>query len=98
MHFFTYILQSQIDRRFYIGQSQNLLQRLKEHNSGKSKYTKAFCPWALIWYKTSFTRAEAFRLEQKIKSFKSRSKTITFINDNPCIPGADNPQISDLID
>ncbi len=38
--YFTYILQSEKDGRYYIGSTNNLENRLKRHNKGYSRYTK----------------------------------------------------------
>ncbi|WP_083852701.1 GIY-YIG nuclease family protein [Pedobacter arcticus] len=40
MQFFAYILQSEKSGRFYIGHTQDLIERLKRHNSGMVKATK----------------------------------------------------------
>lgn len=51
---YVYILKSQKDSsRIYIGKTENVEERLKEHNRGESSYTKSFVPWKLqtfIWF------------------------------------------------
>ncbi|MCB9175025.1 MAG: GIY-YIG nuclease family protein [Flavobacteriales bacterium] len=98
MLFYVYILQSNVDGRFYIGQTGNVVKRLYDHNNGKSTYTSKFLPWNLVWFICVESRSEAYILEQKIKKFKSRIKTIQFITENPCVPGSENLQISNLLD
>ena len=98
MSYFTYILQSQKDGRFYIGQTQDISIRFKKHNKGLSKYTSKFTPWNLIWFKELKYRKEAYAFEQHLKKMKSRQKIIKLITENPCVPGSENLQISDLID
>jgi len=62
-----YILYSESSSKYYTGQTDNLENRLKRHNSGLSLSTKYGKPWGLI-YNTGFsTRSEAMDLEQKIK-------------------------------
>ena len=39
--FYTYILQSKIDKQFYTGYTDDLQKRVKEHNDGKVISTKA---------------------------------------------------------
>jgi putative endonuclease len=97
MEFYVYILQSVKNGRFYIGQTQDLNTRFKEHNEGKSSYTAKHTPWNAVWYCTLSSRSEAFRLEQKLKSFKSRARLNKYMSENPCIGGSENFQISDLI-
>ena len=38
-----------------------------EHNSGEGKFTAKCLPWVLIWSKSTETRGEAMKLENKIK-------------------------------
>lgn len=59
----VYILKSIKDpRRYYIGMTQDLNRRLKEHNSGKQGYSKIYAPWELETYITfrNITLAESF--------------------------------------
>jgi predicted GIY-YIG superfamily endonuclease len=48
MTVFVYALKNQINDEIYVGISADLDRRLKEHNSGKNRYTKAFLPWTLF--------------------------------------------------
>ena len=67
--FCVYILQSCIDRRYYIGMTSQLVEeRLKDHNQGKSSYTKKFSPWKLVWFC-------CFSKEEKAMAFESYLKT-----------------------
>jgi hypothetical protein len=50
MTVFVYALKNQINDEIYVGISADLDRRLKEHNSGKNRYTKAFLPWTLFFY------------------------------------------------
>jgi putative endonuclease len=71
MAFFTYILQSTTSNKFYIGQTNNLDDRLFRHNSNQNLATKNKGPWQFIFTKQFATRSEAMALERKLKSFKS---------------------------
>jgi putative endonuclease len=44
-----YVIQSEVNFKLYVGMTQDLQRRLKEHNSGKSKFTSAFVPWKIIY-------------------------------------------------
>ena len=79
MDYFVYILKSEKDHRFYIGQTQDLEQRISAHNSGKSSYTKKYIPWQLYAYRICSDRAEAMGLETKLKNLKSHARMIEFI-------------------
>jgi putative endonuclease len=66
--YFVYVLSSRKLNKRYIGSTQDLDQRLKEHNLGKSKFTSGGIPWELI-YKESFpTNADARKREMFLKS------------------------------
>ena len=41
MMFFTYILQSDLDGSFYIGQTKDIEKRIFRHNKGYNRSTKA---------------------------------------------------------
>ncbi len=66
--YFTYVLKSEVDGRMYKGLTNDLKRRIKEHNSGKHKSTKAYLPWRLVYYESFETFAEA---REKEKYFKS---------------------------
>ncbi len=65
---YVYILKSEISDRFYVGMSENVDKRLREHNSGKVKSTKAFKPWKAFFFESFNTRAEAREQEKFYKS------------------------------
>ncbi len=69
--FFTYILQSQQDKSFYIGYSSNLEKRLREHNEGLSKYTKRKIPWKMVYFEVFETKSESIKREVFLKKQKS---------------------------
>jgi putative endonuclease len=48
MGYFVYIIRSQKDESLYVGQTNNLEERLRRHNQGRSKYTKSKRPWELL--------------------------------------------------
>ena len=66
--FFVYIIKSEVDGRFYKGFTGDLERRIKEHNSAKTKSTKAYIPWILVYKEEFQTRKEA---RDKEKYFKS---------------------------
>ena len=68
--FHVYILKSLKDKRYYIGSTKNLEQRLIQHNSGQTKSLKYRLPLKLIYKEEYQTLYEARKREGKIKSFK----------------------------
>lgn len=53
--------------KYYVGSTQNVENRLSEHNGGESNFTSKGIPWILIWSAKLQTRIEALQLENKIK-------------------------------
>jgi putative endonuclease len=47
--YYIYALVSEKDGTIYVGMTTDLERRLKEHNSGKSKYTKGHAPWSMFY-------------------------------------------------
>mgnify|MGYP004748642133 CR=1 FL=1 len=98
MVYYVYILQSQVDGRFYIGQTQDLSLRVEKHSKGYSTYTSKFRPWNLVWFTEVDTRKEAMKLEKQIKGWRSRQRIIKLVKENPCVSCSINLQICDLLD
>ncbi|HCM45366.1 MAG TPA: excinuclease ABC subunit C [Candidatus Veblenbacteria bacterium] len=67
--FYVYIIQSiNFHKQFYTGFSEDLDERLKEHNSGKSEYTSKFRPWKIIYYCAFDNKKKALDFEKYLKS------------------------------
>jgi putative endonuclease len=47
----VYIIYSQFTSKYYTGQTNNLDDRIRRHNSGLSKSTKSGIPWEVIYQK-----------------------------------------------
>ena len=71
---FVYILQSQLDGSYYIGETHNVELRLQRHNEGWSRSTKGKRPWIVVHTEVYPSRTEALRREREIKSWKSRTR------------------------
>ena len=67
MPYTVYILWSESIRKYYTGQSKDLINRITEHNSKETKSIARGAPWTLVWSKDVSTRQEALNLEMKIK-------------------------------
>jgi len=74
MAFTVYAIRSMIDGRIYVGFTQNVLKRLSKHNLGKTKSTKGYRPWELIYTEEVETREEARNLEKHYKSGFGKEK------------------------
>ncbi|EAZ82345.1 GIY-YIG nuclease family protein [Algoriphagus machipongonensis] len=66
--FTVYALKSEKDGRIYVGFTQDINRRLKEHNSGKTRSTKGWVPWFIIFAEEVETREEARAREIYLKS------------------------------
>ncbi len=75
---FVYILLSLKDLRTYIGSTDNLERRLKQHTSGQVKSTKDRLPLKLLLTETFETLSEARKREAWWKSGAGRRKLKEF--------------------
>jgi putative endonuclease len=66
--FFVYVLYSETASRRYVGMSSNPDSRLKQHNGGSTKSTKAYRPWTIVHIEEYKTLAEARNREKYLKS------------------------------
>ncbi|MGF1671028.1 MAG: GIY-YIG nuclease family protein, partial [Balneolaceae bacterium] len=66
--------------RCYYGHCSDLQERLHEHNTGQSPYTKGKGPWRMVGYIESKSRAEAVRYELKLKNMKSPSRAVNWLS------------------
>lgn len=65
----VYILTScQHPERYYIGITNDLERRLKEHNAGDSIYSKRYAPWQLETHITFRSKQRAEDFEKYLKS------------------------------
>ncbi|MGN6637652.1 MAG: GIY-YIG nuclease family protein [Mucilaginibacter sp.] len=71
--FYTYILRSQKNGKYYIGHTADLTERLYRHNNGIVKDTRGKGPWEYVYYETYLSKSEANNRELYIKSMKSES-------------------------
>jgi predicted GIY-YIG superfamily endonuclease len=71
--FWAYILENPAGR-FYVGHTDDLIQRLQNHNRTDTingKFTRKNGPWRLVWSEKHPTRSTAVARERQIKSMKS---------------------------
>ncbi|NJN42648.1 MAG: GIY-YIG nuclease family protein [Flammeovirgaceae bacterium] len=69
---YIYILQSLTTEKWYYGFTENLEQRLHDHQSNRSRYTRFKGPWKLIFKRTFEDKSEALRFEKHIKKSKNK--------------------------
>ncbi len=66
--FYVYILQSDFDKTYYIGFTQDVAKRLLQHNNGKSTYTKRKMPWSLVYVEEYLSKSDALKRERFLKA------------------------------
>ncbi len=74
--FYLYILKSVRTGRFYVGSTEDIDQRLKQHNGelpGLGRSTVADRPWKTVFHATYASRSQAMAAERYVKSMKSRT-------------------------
>ncbi|MBT4120561.1 MAG: GIY-YIG nuclease family protein [Candidatus Magasanikbacteria bacterium] len=69
---YVYFLWSQKLDKIYIGETADIIKRLKYHNKGTQRYTKKGTPWRLIGYIPFSNRREALKEEKRLKKSKNR--------------------------
>lgn len=67
--YYVYIIKSiNNQNEFYTWFTENLKQRIEEHNSWKSKHTQKFKPWELVQYSSFKDKKLALNFEKYLKS------------------------------
>lgn len=69
--YFVYIARSLKSGIFYVGYTNDLGQRLHDHNSGRTKSLKGHIPLEIVKVEVYTSRIDAMRREKQIKGFKS---------------------------
>jgi putative endonuclease len=65
--FYTYVLKSKKDSKLYVGFTNDLRKRVKEHNEGLVEATKKRLPFDLIYYEAGLNRNKAVQREKYFK-------------------------------
>lgn len=69
--YYVYILKSLKTGKLYIGHTDNLDRRFKEHNTARGgKYTRQNSPWKLVYSEPHPDRPSAAKREIYLKSTK----------------------------
>jgi putative endonuclease len=77
--YYVYILQSEIDKTYYKGFTENPIKRLFQHNAGEMNYTSRKTPWILVGLYEFETKKEALIAEKKLKKY-DHSRIKSFVN------------------
>jgi len=71
--FYTYVLISKKDNKFYTGYTENLRKRFKEHCCGQSLYTKGRGPFEIVYYEACLDEGDARSREIYLKSGRGKA-------------------------
>ena len=66
--FYVYVIQSRKSQYWYTGTTNDLRKRLRQHNEGKSTWTKKRGPWDLIYYEACLNEEDARSREKYLKT------------------------------
>ena len=66
--YFTYVLQSEKDKKYYTGYTKDLKLRFEQHNNGLVESTKNRRPLKLIYFEGCLNQQDATRREKYLKS------------------------------
>jgi len=80
--FTVYVIVSLNENLFYIGQTEDLLRRYRQHASGENRSTNRLRPHVVGHVECFGTRTEAMRREKQLKSAAGRAwvKTTVIAN------------------
>ena len=78
---YVYILRSSKNNRFYIGSTNNVVNRLNKHNLGLVKSTRNFRPYTIELSQMYNSITQAKLIEYKIKKLKRKDYLEKIIKD-----------------
>jgi putative endonuclease len=67
--YYTYVLQSEADGKFYTGFTKDLKLRFEQHNKQLVSSTKDRTPLNLIYYEACLDQNDATRREKYLKTY-----------------------------
>lgn len=65
--YYVYFLLSLKQKRFYIGVTRDLANRVKQHNNGHTKSTSLYQHWILIYCESYSEKKVAYKREYYLK-------------------------------
>ena len=70
--YYTYVLQSKKDDKFYVGFTKDLKLRFEQHSKGRIESTRDRRPLTLIYYEGCLNQEDATKREKYLKSYHGR--------------------------
>ena len=70
--YFTYVLLSKKDNKFYIGYTNDIELRFEQHQKGLVESTKNRRPLSLVYYEACLNQQDATHREKYLKSYHGK--------------------------
>ena len=70
--YYVYILKSSKNEDIYIGFSEDIKRRVKDHNRGFVRATKPNKPWRLVYYESYADKKDAIKRERQLKNHRAK--------------------------
>ena len=67
--YYTYLLLSEKDGKYYTGYTKDLNVRFEQHQKGQVQSTKHRRPFKLIYYEVCLSQQDALKREKHLKTF-----------------------------
>ena len=74
--YYVYLIRSLEDKNYYIGQTNNVMKRFKEYNSGKVRATRYRTPFKLLGYEMYKMRNEVRYKEYTLKKHGDKKRNL----------------------
>jgi len=71
--YYTYVLKSLKDHKLYVGHTNNLIKRFREHNQGLVESTKNRKPFKLLYYEGCNILEDAIKTRKIFKNWLWKS-------------------------
>ena len=79
---YVYILKSIKYPKTYVGSTTDIARRTKEHELGKTAFSKKYRPWKLVYKEEFLNIIEARKREKYFKSAAGRKFIKKILNEN----------------
>ena len=70
--YYTYVLKSEKDNKFYVGFTKDLKLRFEKHSKGQVESTKDCRPLKLIYYEGCLSQTDATKREKYLKTYHGK--------------------------
>ena len=70
--YYTYVLHSMDDMKFYTGYTKNLKLRFEQHSKGQVESTRERRPLKLIYYEACLNQDDATKREKYLKTYHGK--------------------------